>query len=245
MAVEFESVKQPKLAEIIAARVREDIRTGRLPVGAQLPPEHELIDQFGVSRGTMREALMLLESQQFIEIRTGRRGGAIVTQPTAASLASTLDVMLGIHDTPMWHLLEARGYVEPIAAELACQRATEEDLQRLQTSVERMDKAWRDGDEAAYREETISFHVLIAEAAHNNLIRALTVMTQELIFSKAHKRLTADASENIRAHETILAAIAAGDSEAAVRRMGRHVHAFEASVLKSGPTAVTERDDEV
>lgn len=226
MSVEFQSVKQPKLAEIIAARVREDIRTGRLPVGAHLPPEHDLIVQFGVSRGTMREALMLLESQDFIEVRTGRNGGAIVTQPTVASLASTLDVMLGIHETPIWHLLEAREYVEPIAAELACQRATDEDVARLRASVERMEAAWTSGDVEAYREETTSFHVLIAEAAHNNLIRALTVMTQELIFSKAHDQLTADPDATIHAHRKILAAIEARDAAAAVRRTRRHVHAF-------------------
>lgn len=223
----FANVKQPKLAEVVAGHVRDEIATGSLEVGSRLPPERELIDQFGVSRGTMREALTLLESQGFIEMRTGRNGGAYVTKPDLHHLASSFDVLLRVQRTPINSLLEAREHLEPLAASLACREATDEDLQKIEESVTSMRAALERGDEARYKHETVQFHVLVAEASHNELIHAFTVITQELVFSKAYDYLSIDDELNLRAHERILEALKLGNAEGASRRMRRHVEAFE------------------
>jgi DNA-binding FadR family transcriptional regulator len=230
MSVTFENVKQPKLAEVIAAKVRDQIRAGTLEIGARLPPERDLIDLFGVSRGTLREALTLLASQGFIDIRTGRNGGAYVTQPSVDSLVSTLDVLLSVYQTPMWQLLETRAFIEPIATSLACQRATSQDLERINLSVEEMEEAMASGDDDLFRRQTINFHVLIAAAAHNELIRTLTVITQELIFSKAYERLSVDPASTTAAHRRILEALSERRQEDATAAMKRHVQAFEEHV---------------
>jgi DNA-binding FadR family transcriptional regulator len=232
MAVTFENIKQPKLAEIIAAKVREQIRTGILQIGTRLPPERDLIELFGVSRGTMREAMTLLGAQGFVDIRTGRNGGAYVTQPSVDNLVNSLDVLLSVHSTPTWQLLEARAYVEPIATKLACERASEEDLVRIQRSVDGMREALEASDDEAFRRHTVAFHVLIAEASHNELIRTLTVITQELIFSKERERLSSDPKGTIAAHERILELLRSRDKTKASNAMQRHVRAFEEHVTE-------------
>ena len=127
--VVFDRIKQGKLAEIIAAQIRGEIRSGALALGDRLPPERELIEQLGVSRATVREALMLLEADGFIQVRAGRHGGAYVTSPKIERLATILDVILAVEQTTTEQLLEARSLMEPLAVRLATTRATESDFE--------------------------------------------------------------------------------------------------------------------
>src|ERR671932_1123160 len=90
----FARVRIPKGSELLAQRVRAAILVGDLPVGAQLPPEHELVRQFGVSRATVREGLRLLEADGLIATRPGRRGGATVQRPTAGAHTRSLGLLL-------------------------------------------------------------------------------------------------------------------------------------------------------
>src|ERR1700743_249632 len=76
-----ETIRAPKTAELIAANLRRQIVGGGLKEGLALPPEAELMEQFRVSRPTLREAFRILEAESLITIRRGSRGGAQVTAP--------------------------------------------------------------------------------------------------------------------------------------------------------------------
>jgi DNA-binding FadR family transcriptional regulator len=226
---QFESVKLGKLAEIIAAQVRDDIRTGTILIGSKLPPEKDLIEQFGVSRSIVREALRLLESDGFVVIRSGRNGGAVLTMPRIERLATILDVMLAVEKTELAQLIEARAFIEPIAARLAAERATEEEMSRIEESMALIRNSPE--DDALFAEQTVRFHVLVAAATHNSVIHALTAITQQLIFSRAQEQIGSEPEGTLRAHLRIFEAIQARDSELAARRMARHVEAFEGHLL--------------
>lgn len=227
----FENVKLGKLAEIVAAQVREEIRNGSLPIGSKLPPERDLIEQFGVSRSTVREALRLLESDGFVVIRSGRHGGAHITHPKVERIATILDVVLEVEKTTMGELIEARAIMEPLAVRLAAERATEKDLSRIQESMDLI-RAKAD-DAALISEQTVRFHVLIAEATHNGVIHALTATTQQLIFARARDAITIEPENTLYAHERIFEAIRDHKPDVAARRMARHVRAFE--LIVAGP----------
>lgn len=223
--VVFGKMKQGKLAEVIAAHIREEIRSGTLTIGDRLPPERDLIEQLGVSRATVREALMLLESDGFVAVRAGRHGGAYVTRPKIERLATILDAILSVEKTTTDELLEARAVMEPLAVRLAATRATPEDLARIKECVDRAADN-RDNPEII-AEESARFHVLVAEATGNGVISALTATTQQLIFSRVTDALRTEIDGTIKAHQRIYEAIRDGDPETAARRMTRHVAAFE------------------
>lgn len=223
--VTFGRIKHGKLAEVIAAQIRDEIRSGALTSGDRLPTERDLIQQLGVSRATVREALMLLESDSFVTVRAGRHGGAYVTRPRIERLATILDVILSVERTTTDELLEARALMEPLAVRLASSRATDEDIERIRECLART-VASRD-EPSVVAEEAARFHVLVAESTHNGVISALTATTQQLIFSRVFDAFGAAIDATISAHQGIFEAIASHDPEAAVRRMVRHVGAFE------------------
>lgn len=235
----FDRLKQGKLAEVIAAQIRGEIRNGSLGLGDRLPTERELIEQLGVSRATVREALMLLEADGFVQVRAGRHGGAYVTSPKIERLATILDVILAVEQTTTAQLLEARALMEPLAVRLASQRATSDDLERIEASIARAEA--HTDDPAILAEEAARFHILVAESTHNGVISALTATTQQLIYSRAFEAFGTEVDTTIRAHRGILDALRAGDAEAAVRRMIRHVDAFRQTLdgaeLPDAPTA--------
>ena len=203
--VVFDKIKQKKLADVIAAQIRGEIRSGSLRVGDRLPTERELIEQLGVSRATVREALMLLEADGFIQVRSGRHGGAYVTTPRIERLATILDVILAVENTTTEQLLEARALMEPLAVRLASQRATAEDLERIEASITRAEEHPNDPEIVA--EEAARFHILVAESTHNGVISALTATTQQLIYSRASEAFATQTDSTIRAHRLILDAI--------------------------------------
>lgn len=90
------SFRVPKTAELIADAVRADIRTGLLKPGSRLPGEAELMEDYGVSRPTLREALRMLEHDEVIEIRRGARGGAIVRSPSGRPLARVIGDLVAL-----------------------------------------------------------------------------------------------------------------------------------------------------
>lgn len=237
--VVFGRIKQGKLADVIAAQIRGEIRNGSLSIGDRLPTERELIEQLGVSRATVREALMLLEVDGFIQVRSGRHGGAYVTSPRIERLATILDVILAVEQTTTEQLLEARALMEPLAVRLASHRATDDDLERIEASIARTEAHIDDPEIVA--KEAARFHVLVAESSHNGVISALTATTQQLIYSRAFEAFGTNTQATIKAHRLILDAIRARDPETAVRRMTRHVDAFR-NVLVGGELPLLPAD---
>ena len=105
-----------KLSHLIAHDLRGMILRGELSEGQALPPETDLLRAFEVSRDTLREALRILESEALIEIRRGRRGGAVVQRPRSGSVTRYVSLLLQVRGTSVGDILEARLVLEPRAA---------------------------------------------------------------------------------------------------------------------------------
>lgn len=132
----FRVASQNRVFQDVVNQIQEAILTGRLSTGDILPPERDLKEMFNTSRGTLREALRVLEERGLIEIKLGVHGGAIVRGVNADQVTRTLARMIQSQQVSLNHLAEFREGLEGNVASLAAQRATPDDVQRLLALVE-------------------------------------------------------------------------------------------------------------
>ena len=160
----LQTVEPQRLYRLIAEQLRTLIRTGEFAVGSRLPAEHELAKQLGVSRPSVREAMIALEVEQVIEVRTG--SGIYVLKPQARQPSRK---KTSVAEWGPLELMRARELVESEVAALAARNARKTDIQLICNALQQMrdevaqGKIPRDGDEA--------FHNAIAQACGNDVLR--------------------------------------------------------------------------
>ncbi len=120
----FKKAKQNRIFQDVVDQVQVAILDGRIGAGERLPAERELCEMFQTSRGTLREALRILEQKSLIEIRLGVNGGAYVKDANAELMAENLAMLIRSQTISLSHLAEFREGVEGSVAGLAAQRAS-------------------------------------------------------------------------------------------------------------------------
>jgi GntR family transcriptional repressor for pyruvate dehydrogenase complex len=215
--------RRQKTAMIIARRIVDDVRRGGYSVGDRLPAEKQMLEDYQVGRGTLREALRFLELQGVISLKPGPGGGPIIEKPDAQHLATALVLLLQLHDAPFSTLVEARMELEPIMARLAAQRLSTADEHRLTQSVDTMRANLKDRD--VFLETNREFHDIIAWASGNQMYGFLI---DALINIVDGTLLGVDYPENRRAavltsHDRILSALLAHDGDTSASTMAAHM----------------------
>ena len=231
--------------ERIVGHVRDAILAGRLKPGDRLAPERELVRQFQVGRGAVREAFRILEQSALIRIRPGKGGGAFVAgRPTAAVTRSLSDLLrfggIGLDD-----VARARVALECLIIDIVASQADADDLAFVSESVERATSLFEEGRRAEKREENFNFHVLLAEATGNPVYPLLlrsVVDVLEPIFAPAHVPDVL-ARRTLTAHRAIVGHLRRGEGAAAKREMTRHLLEAHARLWAAGarPRRATER----
>ena len=227
----------PKTSDVLASELRKQILGGALAPGAALPAERDLVTQTGLSRGSVREALRILEAEGLVSTPPGRLGGSIARQPGDDSLAKYISLFVHGRGITLLSLLQTREAVEPSLAALAAENRTEEELDILRDVTKRVEAAY--ADTPLYLSENVNWHCAIAAASQNELLRAFMVAISSMVYKAS--AIENFATEEVRsvvlkAHRRIFEAIAAKDAEAARRRMARHLAALTAAV-KAFPSA--------
>src|SRR4051795_9952014 len=133
--VRFAELEVRKLSTLLADSITETILRNALQPGARLPAEREMREQFGVGRGTLREALRVLEAEGLITVRSGPHGGPVVARPDAMRLARLLILLLIAWGATLRSVYEVRIVLEPLAAARAADSATAEQIHDLRASV--------------------------------------------------------------------------------------------------------------
>ncbi len=227
-------IKVPKSSDVLAERLKQEILGDGYNLGAALPTERELVSTTGLSRGSVREALRILEAQGLVNTRAGRYGGTTVSQPTADQLAGHINLYVKGRSVSVRALVEVRLALEPMVAALAAVRRTDADLANLHAIAERIEWA-SDNDLSAFLEENVNWHEAIAAASHNDLLHAFASSVSGLMFeaSQIKEFASAEVRQRVRyAHARILEAIEAGDADLARRRVERDVQAY-ATILEA------------
>ncbi len=225
--------RTPERAAVRTARKLVDqIRRRRLRPGTRLPAEHKMVEELGVSRATVREALRFLELQGALRIKAGPGGGPVVSVPGAEHLASVLSLHLQFADASFRSVAEARCSIYPVLAAEAAANATREDVAALHESVARIHEGEHDPD--LFREEARRFMNLIAAASGN---RVLAILVESL------HRMSGDGAtwderqrrSALRSYERVIRAIEDGDAEEARRIMDRSLTAALRSAERTAP----------
>ena len=220
-------VAPQRLYRQIAEQLRQLMVTGEFALGSRLPAERDLALQLGVSRPSVREALIALEVEGMIEVRTG--SGIYVQRleaPNQSPVTPSADA-----DTPAdWGPLEvmsARLLIEAEVAALAATHAQKADLKAIKTGLQQMkleaarDEVPRDGDEA--------FHAAIAKACGNSVLLDTVQRYWQARNGPLFERLgdyfehPASWQSAINEHQHVFQAIEAHDATAARKAMQKHL----------------------
>ena len=221
----FKSVgKSELLSQTVETAIEEAIRSGDLAQGEKLPSEMELCAQFGVSRTVMREALRMLSARGLLRIEKGR--GIFVRCLSVDSVANPMELYLHMHSGPdhALHVVEARQLIEPPIAGAAALRHTAGDASRLRTNVAELATAARDRELMSKLD--MSFHLLIAEAAHNPVLPLFIRPIQMLmpaIKADVYGAVGNAHDAAVHWHTRILEAILDRNAERAEAAMRRHL----------------------
>ncbi|OAZ99099.1 transcriptional regulator NanR [Halomonas sp. G11] len=217
-------VERKTLSEQVAEQLEAEILEGRLSENAQLPSERELMEQFGVGRPAVREALFYLQRLGLIAINSGTR--ARVIRPTAEAVMSRLSgVTRQLLSKPdgQQYFQEARAMFEISLARYAAVNASEEDFQRLRDALQ--DNRDAIGDEARFKRSDNEFHGVLASIGRNPIFDAIHVALSEWLDDRRAQVLQQEGEDKAAtaAHTEIIEAIESRDPDAAEAAMRRHL----------------------
>ena len=209
----FTQVRTARFSGEIVSQIVRAIVDGQLSSGDRLPSERELAEQFGVSRMTVRDALRVLEARGLIRIKVGGKGGLFVVDATADRVAESISTMLQLKRMTLTEIAEARKVVEGQLAELAAERADENDMRRLEEALVAGGRAI--AETSSHLRASMDFHVVLAQAAHNEVlqatVRAYHELLQEALMGMRDQR---SARSIQKAHEEMLEALRSRDGVA-------------------------------
>lgn len=222
MAEGFERINVAPAYQLVAEAIEREILAGRIQPGDQIGTEADLVRQFGVNRSTVREGIRLLEQSGLIRRGSSRRLFASV--PRYNRLASRISRALVLHEVTFRELWETTMVLEVASIRLAAERASAEQIDALSDNVRRTAESLEDAH--ALSELDTEFHVLIAEASGNRVLKLsreptslLIQPTTEMLFVK----VSVAAQRLLDAHRHLVDAIAARDPDGAETWMRRHV----------------------
>lgn len=225
----FQPIKIKKIYEEIVEQLKEMISNGELKPGQRLPSERDMAESLGVSRASVREALTALEAIGILDIRPGE--GTFVRETSVSTTFAPLAMVLEMEQNPGGQLMEVRRVLETEMAALAAQRATEEDIKNIETSLNRM-KTAKTISQAV--EADLRFHFSIAEATHNTILLRIMNTVADLMhnaFRVQREELFADkGTEIIGEHEAIYNAIRGRNLETSKSKMLQHIDNIQAGI---------------
>lgn len=238
-------IRQPRVAEIVASKLRDDILSGRLRAGDILPSQETLFSELGVSPPALREAIHLLETDGLISVRRGNMGGAVVQLPSAERTAQMIAMVLQTRAATPADVSGALLHLEPICAGMCAARADRatEVVPQLQAEIDTQTAQFDDA--AQYVRNARRFHeVLVARCGNEPMI--LLIGSLELIWSTHESQVWGDDmnEKTMRAalhdHQRLLGAISEGNVTRATTLAADHLTAARRTTLAAGTDKTIE-----
>lgn len=215
-------IQSERLYEGIVNQIEQRIESGELKVGDQLPSEHELAEQFMVSRTAVREAVKTLRQKGLVEIRPGR--GTFITNETSDTIRNSLEMLMKFGTMKgSENLVEVREILEPEIAALAATRITDEYIAAMQEAVKIMDNALDNVE--VFVEADLDFHLALAEGTLNPFIPILMDSIIDLLREQRKRTglVTGGLERGQSHHKKILNAVMRHDAQAARKAMHGHL----------------------
>lgn len=211
------------LSHALAQRLQEHVRDGTWPAGSRIPSQRLLAQQYGVSRASLREALMTLETLGLLYSEPGR--GTFVALPGSAR--GPVAQWRHEGEAGPASVFEARVMLEPAIAAAAARQDGGMIADELGRHTDVMETAWRAGDLVSHVDADRAFHACLAERCGNPLLQALYLRVRDMLQETQRLPIpvTPDArmAQSLDEHRRIAAAVGAGDAAAAYNGMSQHI----------------------
>lgn len=226
----LKAVIKKRAYEDIVKQIRNLIQKGKLKRGDQLPNERELSETFKVSRATVREAILSLETMKLVDRRQGdgtyvlASSEETLVQPLAASFFHEKDNMIDI--------FSLRKIIEPEVAQLASENGTPEEVDELEKTLKAQEKEVARGENSVQTDT--DFHHLLARMTKNRVLERFLLALYEPLGKTRETYLQSEErkQKSLRGHHDILAAIKSGDGKAARQAMRRHLEEVQSILFK-------------
>lgn len=218
----FEEIVQETPVEQIISQIRDMISSGLLMPGDKLPSERILSNKLGVSRAQLRDALRKMEFYGILE--TKPQSGTIVSELGIPALQGLMTDMLKLQGNDFKSLVESRVILERSIAQLAATNRTEADLKAIHDSLNIHAEALKSGGDGIA--EDFLFHLKIADASHNSVLKSLMmIITPDTLqyFKKHNICAGGNAYRIISEHRELYLAIEQRDSELAGELLSNHL----------------------
>src|SRR4029077_3488861 len=226
-------LERSRLYEDLGERLRPFVRESSMAAGDRFPPERELAHQLRVSRTSIRQAMVVLQAQGFVDVRHGEGIFLRRTRGFGESLPKLLERRRRLPE-----VLEAREALEVKLAELAAMRRTKDDLNAMHAALRTMEKEIR--TKGLGTEGDAAFHHAVASAARNQVLLHLIDAMADAIFETRVESLSEPGRppRSLEAHRRILHAIESGTPSKAALAMRKHLRQVaDVSLLRWQPDA--------
>ena len=207
----------------MSAQIQVRIASGELRSGDKLPPERELAETFGVSRGAVREALRSLERSGLVSLQAGARGGAFIGEGDPSLIGDSFRNLYQLGSVSLDELTEARLWLASTVVRIACARATDSDLDALTANVDEAENLIKAGRFEEKIDVQIEFHNLLASTTRNAVMAMLMGAVMEVMRDFAHAAGGERHALTIKARRRLLDALRKRDADEAVTAMTEHL----------------------
>lgn len=215
-------IKIEKPSDKIIEQIKALISSGQLKPGDRLPSERKLSEKFGLGRGHVREAIQKLEFYGIL--KTLPQSGTVVAGLGVAALEGLINDVLQLNQSDFHSMVETRVILEINAAKFAAKRASDEELRKIEQALDAFNAKVKLGEQGV--EEDLMFHLKIAEASENSVLRSLLlIIVPDLIRHTKDLNICADgrALQSVKEHRKIFEEIMNGNSEGAGIAMRDHL----------------------
>ncbi len=230
----LQAVETQRLYQLVADQIEKMIHSGQIAPGSRLPSERDLATQLGVSRPSVREAMVALEIAGLIEIKTG--SGIYVRNDFMPTDSSRRLVRDKSQEAGPFEILEARMLLEPPVAAEAAKHATAEEVERFKQILEEMRST---GDPQLFLEHDRRFHLLIAASTKNMTVAKIIDDLWSHNFTPMHSGMSTmtglfnTEDMDFNDHSEIVRQIELGSGSGARRAMREHLQHVRAVLLKA------------
>lgn len=237
----FERVRQVRVHEQVALQLRQRILEGDYQPGDRLPHERELIEEFGVSRHGVRQAMQLLEQQGLVDVRVGSGGGCFVAPRALEPVRRSFANLFALRGIEIQEFLAAKSKIEPTIFGAAALTITAEQLDELRDNMAACHRALGAGDDDLLYRLAHDFHRIVSRATDNVILELVLAALIDVANHIPNFRGSPSGGwdDVLADHEEILDGLARGDEEHVQEVACRHAASVEAAFRAS-----LERDDE-
>lgn len=228
--------RNSKVAEAIAGAILARICEGGLKIGSHLPGEAQMLADYGVGRGSLREALRILEVHGIIRIKAGPGGGPIVIGATTQDFGRMASLYFQANGINFREVIDTRLVLEPILARMAAENRDPklaEELLAEETSTE---------SDQAYLRTSEQFHRRVASMSGNKVLNLISHAMEDIFHARVMGMLYPPERRGdvVKAHRAIAKAIAAGDGAKAEKLMREHMVEYARYVEARYPALLDE-----